>query len=99
MPTLVWGSCLYSAQSTMPSLGFEIDLCRMIGVPRAFCQRSRLRFQTGCCRNDPGESGRIEARSNLQAMRGAEESRLSDNIASRQAGSQPPQLRTCHAEV
>ena len=78
----------------MPSLGFEIHLCRMIGVPRAFCQYSLLRFQTGCCRKDPGESGRIKVRSNLQAMRGAEESRLSDNIASRQPRPQPPQLWT-----
>ena len=78
----------------MPSLGFEIDLRRMIGVRRAFCQHSCLRFQTGCCRNDPGESGRIKVRSNLQAMRGAEESRLSDNIASRQPRPQPPQLWT-----
>ena len=64
----------------MPSLGFEIDLRRIIGVPRAFCQRTRLRFQTGCCRNDPGgESLRTKVSSNLQAMRGAEETRLSDN--------------------
>ena len=37
-----WGSCLYSPQSTMPSLGFEIRSRRMIGGPRAFCQRNSL---------------------------------------------------------
>lgn len=41
----------------MPSLGFEIHLRRMIGVPRAFCQRTLLRFQTRFRRNDPGSTG------------------------------------------